>query len=389
MKLKQFPVLIILLALVLTSCQPVAQPTATTAPKGATPTAAITYLVVTSTPLSTAIPPTAIPPTATSASLPTATPNSTATVTPAGLPDYSSANYIDDRSTAAALILSYVNAINRHEYLRAYSYWPNASSSLGTLDAFTNSYNNVTSEAVAMGQVTGEGAAGSVYYTVPAAVTDSLNGGGTNKYAYCFVLRFPQPGNYGAPPIQPLHFDQNTQKSTVNASISDANVIAAACSSTSGLPGSAALVEDLNDLSSGNYIDNRSGAVEVIKSLLNAINRKEYVRAYSYFETPATFPGSYNSYAAGFNDTGSVTAVFGTVQSDAGAGQFHYKVPLAENVTNTNSTKHLFVGCYTLHLANPGIQGTLPFQPLAITTGKLKEYAVGTDVNPLLATACN
>src|SRR5260221_5754909 len=31
--------------------------------------------------------------------------------------------YVDDRSTPAALITSFVNAINRQEYLRAYSYW--------------------------------------------------------------------------------------------------------------------------------------------------------------------------------------------------------------------------------------------------------------------------
>ena len=39
------------------------------------------------------------------------------------LPDISDAVYLDDRSTPAAVMLSYFNAINRHEYLRAYSYY--------------------------------------------------------------------------------------------------------------------------------------------------------------------------------------------------------------------------------------------------------------------------
>jgi hypothetical protein len=99
--------------------------------------------------------------------------------------------------------------------------------------------------------------------------------------------------------------------------------------------------------------------------------------------------GNYNNYAAGYNDTGSVTATFGTVTGDAGAGQFHYQIPVAMKVITTTNTQQTFVGCYTLHLANPGVQGTLPFQPLAITVGKFKQVANSTNVTPLLATACN
>jgi len=47
------------------------------------------------------------------------------------------------------------------------------------------------------------------------------------------------------------------------------------------------------------------------------------------------------------------------------------------------------VGCYTLHLANPGMQGTLPFQPLGITAGKFVKVANNVNVVPLLTTACN
>jgi hypothetical protein len=308
-----------------------------------------------------------------------------------GLPDYSSNAYLDDRSTPAGLILSFANAINRHEYLRAYSYWVSPNSYLGTLDTFTNSLTNTASESVTFGQIIGEGAAGSVYYTAPAAVLDTLNGGGITKSAVCFILRFPQPGNYGAPPITPMNIDKYT-KTTVNATTSDADTIASACSSDdypAGVPGDAAKVESLSDLSSNNYIDNRSGAIEVISSYINALNRHEYVRAYSYWQNPATTVGNYDNYAAGFNDTGSVTATFGTVSSDAGAGQFHYQIPVAMKVLTTSNTQQTFVGCYTLHLSNPGIQGALPFEPLGITVGKNKLVANNTDVNPLLATACN
>ena len=371
------------LAFFLASCEFPAATTATPEVKGPIETATTAYIIVTNTPVEVPLA------TATLASLPTSAPAATATMAPETLPDYSSTAYLDDRSTAAALILSYANAINRFEYLRAYSYWTNPGSYLGLLDTFNASWSDVASVSVAMGTVTTEGAAGSSYFTIPAAETDHLSGGGSNKYAVCYVLRFPQPGNYGAPPIQPMHFDQYTRV-PVSASMSDADAIGLACSGGSaGLPGAVAAVEGLDDISAGNYIDNRSGAVEVIKSLLNAINRKEYVRAYSYWENPSVQPGSYAAYANGFSDTASVTAVFGNVISDAGAGQFHYQVPVGEVVTTTANATQTFIGCYTLHLANPGMQGTLPFKPLAITNGSMHQVANGTNLTPLLATACN
>lgn len=384
----------IIIGMLLSACQPTATPTPTTTVLPPTPvvvTATPIVEVVTSTPvvLPTVALPTVALPTVTSTSLPTVAPTATAS-SPSGLPDYSVTAYLDDLSTPATEILSYVNAINRHEYLRAYSYWGSPSGYIGTLDAFTNSFANTTSETIALGQVVGEGAAGSVYYTLPTAVTDTLNGGGTAKYAICFILRYPQAANYGAPPITPMNIDQYT-KTSVSTSTSDAAAITNACSGSDafGLPSSPVTVDSLSDISANNYIDNRSGAIEVVSSLFNAINSKEYVRAYSYYQNAATYPGSYTTYAAGYNDTGSVTATFGTVTSDAGAGQFHYQVPLAMKVTTTSNTLQTFVGCYTLHLANPGMQGTLPFQPLGITAGKFVKVANNVNVVPLLTTACN
>jgi len=220
---------------------------------------------------------------------------------------------------------------------------------------------------------------------------DTLNGGSTSKFASCFLLRLPQPANFGAPPIHPMGIERGV-KTAISSSTSNTDALASACSGPdypAGGGATAASVESTIDLSNNNYIDNRSGAVEVVSSLINALNRKEYVRAYSYWQDPATSVGSYTSYAAGFSDTGVVTAVFGTSTSDAGAGQFHYQVPLAMKVITTSNQQQTFVGCYTLHLSNPGIQGTLPFEPRGITTGKFKQVGNSVDVTPLLATACS
>jgi hypothetical protein len=377
----------ILSMLAITACGLFGTPTPQ--PILSTPT---TPQIVTATPLP-------VLPTYTSA-LPTLAPTDTATAAATATaalvgpqPDYTSTAYLDDRSTPATLVFSVANALNRHEYLRAYSYWTSPADFLGTLDQFTAIFNNLTSVQITLGSIYGDGAAGSIYYTVPTVLTQVTNTGNL-KYSACLLLRLPQPANYGEPPITPLHIERGGFQA-VDLSISDNDALANACNGTDyggggvGNPPLSTALESISDLSNNNYIDNRSGALEVVSSLFNAINRKEYVRAYSYWENPAVTLGNYDAYAAGFNDTDTITASFGTITSDAGAGQFHYMIPVGQVVKTTGNTTQTFVGCYTLHIANPGIQGTLPFQPLGITKGQFKVVPNGTDLAPLLATACN
>ncbi|GAP15920.1 hypothetical protein LARV_03715 [Longilinea arvoryzae] len=304
----------------------------------------------------------------------------------AGLPDISAANYLDDRSTPAAVMLSFFNAINKHEYLRAYSYYTNFTD-LGTLDQFTAGYETTQSVAVVIGEISGEGAAGSLYYTVPMVLNVTNTANAAQKYAACYVVRLPQPGNYGEPPITPMHIERGTAKS-IAAGTADADALASACPEPdypTGPGAAPAQLESLTDLSSQNYIDNRSDPVAVLSSLFNAVNRKEYVRAYSYWQTP---PKDYAAFAAGYANTETVKLQFGTATPDAGAGQIYYALPVAMKATLTDGKSQTFVACYTLHLAQPGIQGTLPFAPLGIKSATVKQVDNSTDVTPLLATAC-
>ncbi|MGA2112991.1 MAG: hypothetical protein ABSG98_12735 [Anaerolineales bacterium] len=393
MKVTRASGIIMVLGILLAGCQPAAtltaQPTAIP-PTAVPPTAQATSQIPTATLLAaTEVPPTVTlqpSPTISLAAVPTATP-----LPPGGLPDVSAGVYLDDLSTPAALMLSYVNAINRHEYLRAYSYWDSPSDYIGSLDNFTNGLANTTSEAITFGLITSDGAAGSMYYTVPAVLVDTLGNGSTSRFSSCFILRLPQPANFGAPPISPMMIERGV-KTAISPSTSNATALGSACTGANyplGANPVPAVVESLSDLSNNNYIDNRSGPEELISSLLNSLNRKEYVRAYSYWQNPSSSVGSYTSYAAGFSNTGVVTATFGIPTSDVGAGQRYYYVPLGMKVTTTSNGQQTFVGCYTMHLGNPGMQATLPFQPLGITAGKFKLVSNTVDVTPLLATACN
>lgn len=371
----KFISLFILLAILLTGCGSQVTSTPTTVP-----TVQITYLptVVTPTPVVT---PTSEVPTETMA------PSATASPTGGALPDISTSVYLDDRSTPAALMLSYFNAINRHEYLRAYAYYGNPAD-VGTLDEFSAGYAETQSVSVVFGQISGEGAAGSLYYTVPMVLNATTTAGVEQKFSACYVLRLPQPGNYGAPPINPMHIERGTA-AVAALSASDADALAGACPAPdfpTGPNASSAVVEDLSDLSSENYIDNRSEPVAVLSSYLNAINRKEYVRAYSYWQTA---PGSYDSFAAGYDGTAHVTAVFGSATADPGAGNIYYSLPIAMRATQSDGSVKTYAGCYAMHLAQPGIQGTLPFQPLGIISANVQLEDNTADLGSLVPASCN
>ncbi|MRS03029.1 hypothetical protein EG832_07375, partial [bacterium] len=242
--------------------------------------------------------------------------------------DYTSAVYIDDRSTPATLLYSLANAINRHEFIRAYSYWSTPMDYLGILDAFTNNYASTDNVTLAIGEIHSENAAGTIYYSAPVLFTFSNSDSTVYRMSSCFLFRLPQAANYGQPPIDLLHILKGGLN-PVPADINDADAMISACYGTdygtfsAGNPPESHALETLSNLGPDNYIDNRSGAVEVVNSLFNAINRKEYVRAYSYWQDVAAV-GSYTDYAAGFANTSLISANFGTITSDAGAGQYYY-----------------------------------------------------------------
>lgn len=366
--------LMIVTAILLSACG--SSPTVTPTTEA---TGQITYLPTIVTPTPVVTPATEIP---------VVIPSPAETTSQAGseLPDISSAVYLDDRSTAASLMLSYFNAVNRQEYLRAYSYYGNTAD-LGTLEEFSNGYAETESVNVVFGQISGEGAAGSLYYTVPMVLNAATSTGEQQKFASCYVLRLPQPGNYGAPPISPMHIERGTA-AVVPLSTSDEDALADACPAPdfpTGPHATTAVVEDLSDVSSANYIDNRSDAAAVMSSFVNAINRKEYVRAFSYWQTA---PSTYEDFAAGYSLTTQITAQFGETISDPGAGQIYYSLPVAMRATQMDGSVKTYAGCYVMHIAQPSVQATPPFQPLGIVSADVKLVDNSAELESLVDGAC-
>jgi len=325
----------------------------------------------------------------------TLTPSATATLTPSATSASTGStqpDYLDDRSTATGLINSYFNAINRHEYLRAYSYWRDPAGSNGSFDNFQAGYETTTHVDVTFGQIGGDAGAGQMYYSVPAILTAQTSDGQTQSYAACYILHLSQPG-FQEPPFTGLSIERG--KATTLAIGADSNsALTTACSGPdypSGNPITPAPITNTSDISKTNYLDDRSDPILVLSSLFNAINRQEYARAYGYWDqaTGASDLPSYTDFKNGYANTKTVAFVAGEVFADAGAGQRYYSVPVVITAQLNNGTQQTFTGCYVLHLSVPSIQATPPFRPLAIRSANISQVPNTTDTSLIMPQTCN
>lgn len=110
--------------------------------------------------------------------------------------------YLDDRSTAASLVRSFYNAVNRHEYARAYTYF-DANAAPLPYAKFAAGYADTAAVKLSVGEATADGAAGSTYFTLPVAI-DATQASGTHKrFAGCYILRLVNPAVQD-PPVTPM-----------------------------------------------------------------------------------------------------------------------------------------------------------------------------------------
>ena len=112
--------------------------------------------------------------------------------------------YLDDRSTPQSVISSFYDAISRQEYSRAWSYYQDGQG-VPAFDAFVKGYSSTASAKVAFGKESGEGAAGSTFWTLPVSL-DAVDTSGKHSYfAGCYTLRLANPQIQAEPPFEPLH----------------------------------------------------------------------------------------------------------------------------------------------------------------------------------------
>jgi hypothetical protein len=361
------------------------------------PTTALLAIVACS--LTPRLAPTAVPAigtmSATSPASPTVPPEAaTPTVEPSSQPATSAPtsepDYLDDRSTPQGVILSLYNAINRHEFVRAYSYWESNAQDLPSFPQFEQGYQNTASVQVTLGQVGGDAGAGQFYYTVPVVLGSESTSGTLQTYAGCYTLHLANPSVQGAPPFQPLAIRSGVLQVEDNGTDSG-ELLDHACE---GLPtGPSPILSPqpttpASGVDSSLYIDDRSSPRGVLRSLFNAINRHEYVRAYGYWEPGSPQLPGFGDFEQGYADTESVSLSMGEPTTDHAAGQTYYLLPATLTAQTSGGGMQYFVGCYQLHLGNPSIQGVPPFQPLAIQQAQVSDATNQADADSQLAQAC-
>ncbi len=315
---------------------------------------------------------------------PTASPTQTAAAQPTVVPTPSPASaYLDDRGNPDVVIRSYYDAIGRHQYLRAFGYWE-PSATLPSFDVFEKGFADTTSVQVELGTVGGSPGAGQLYWSIPAAVFSTTTAG-AQSFVGCYTVHLARPEIQTDPPFKPMAI-QTGQLSSVASAAAARSALATVCGSANstplpwGAPGTG--------IDAARYLDDRSGAEELIRSYYNAVNRKEYARAYGYWEVGAPQLSAFAPFAAGYANTKSVALLTKPGTSDVGAGQTYYRVPTVVTASNADGSTTIFAGCYTLHLASPNAQATPPFRPLGIQSAHIAQAAGGSNTSDLLNSAC-
>ena len=122
---------------------------------------------------------------------------------------HASDRYQDNRSSAADLVRSLYNAINLHEYARAYDYFSTPPAK--DFKAFLAGYEHTARVDVLTGEITGDGAAGSIFYNVPTAIKATDDKGVSKIFLGCYTIRAVN-GAVQEPPSRPYQIEKGALK---------------------------------------------------------------------------------------------------------------------------------------------------------------------------------
>lgn len=250
---------------------------------------------------------------------PSAAPSATGTVV-IGPPEP-----FDDTSSAVSTLASLYNALNRGDLERAYTYYDPAPTA--SFDEYRQAYADFQSALVVVeppGLVSGEGA--SMTSQVPTLLYVTNKDASTQVFAGCFTLR---PG----------------QRDPDSWYVAESTLIAQAETEPKlGLLDGEGGCD--SRVGPDAPLDDTSSPAALMASLVNALNRKEFDRAFRYWATPPDGQ-SLAQYKDGFAETeGTLIAIAPPQPFISAAGNERAEVGALLAITRTNGDIEYFAGCY-------------------------------------------
>jgi hypothetical protein len=104
------------------------------------------------------------------------------------------------------------------------------------------------------------------------------------------------------------------------------------------------------------YYKDRTGPASLLASYYNAVNRREYARAWECWENPPN--PSYENFVRGFAETASVLlALRPPTWFEGAAGSTYARVPALLRATHVDGSRHDFAGCFVARRSNVGGSG--------------------------------
>jgi len=243
----------------------------------------------------------------------------------------------DLRTNPLYLIASYYNAITLRDYTRAYNYWEGHPPANATYAQFVQGFTGVQSvRALARLPLTVEGAAGTLYVSVPVVLLSTLQTGAQQIFAGCFQLSKPNMP-VGNPPVIDSNWHLNSAVLSAATSVDFVQAVNA-CTRVESFP-------------TAGQIENRTTPIDLINSYYDAIAAKNYTRAFNYWQGGA--PGqTFAQFSQGFAATSEIGVIVALDFQIGAAGGSTYAASPLLILSKANGVQQYFVGCVVARQSN-------------------------------------
>lgn len=132
--------------------------------------------------------------------------------------------------------------------------------------------------------------------------------------------------------------------------------------------------------------ENLDSPVELLASYYNAINRREYGRAFGYWQTP---PGNLSEFARGYAETANVRLLVEPPTVVEGAvGSLYATIPTVLLARRRDGVESIFAGCYVVRRSNLRPPDIPKEDVWHIYKAELKPVAGGASIARALARSC-